>query len=100
MVLGLASPRLMYECCRDDFLSGLRKHGHDRPHGLHMLIAPRHDLMVSCHSIRILPQVKMEIPVLRLRKHLFLCLDCETQIADNLSVSLDHQLSGVCSRLH
>ena len=57
------------------------------------------DIMISCRSIWILPQVKVEMPIRRLRKHFFLRCDLKLKLADDLSSIPYNEISAILTRL-
>ena len=64
-----------------------------------MFLAPKLDIMISCRSIWILPQVKVEMPIRRLRKHFFLRCDLKLKLADDLSSIPYNEIAAILTRL-
>ena len=62
-IIGLSVPRPVNDSRGDRLLPGIREDLHYRSHQIEMLLAPQFHIMVPGHRIRILPQVKVELPV-------------------------------------
>ena len=63
-VVCLAVPWLVGYRCSNHLAAGIRIQLHYRAHHVKMRLAERPDAIISCHSIRILPQVQMKIILL------------------------------------
>ena len=63
MVFSLSRPRLVHDAGGDGFLSGIGQHLHNRAHQFEMFLTPQRYVVVTSYSIRILPQIEMELPV-------------------------------------
>ena len=98
-IFRLTAPRLMHNRSGNTFLAGIRQLLHHRPHRLKMSLTPQRHLIITGHSIRILPHIQPKSPVPRGRQNPFIHFQLYIQRSKLSVFTFKAQFSPVHSAL-